>query len=376
MRLTWPVRCTAAATGSLPLTKPIGGSVGNGAVKYGRFKLLGIQPWQKCSLEVPHRKLVPQTVMFHGRSLGPRPLIILDHTTHDLADAVNAAEKYEPMLSELSWDYGAVYIPLQIKNADISTDLIEQSCRTVCAVMDALDVHWTHFLTYSYGALVGARMMKFRGYPHRIGTLVSLDTPLVARNILRNDEQRNDIAKAEQDVNVPERDLSFAKETLNTSLEETLPCPHSADDALYRDYLFDSSKLFSRGGLVRSDERYVSVRHLAEVRHPLQIIVPSANALSDAAAHSEVFAIRRPSVVKSCQRHGDLFTEGAAKEVANVLGTWLRRFEPDWFIAKRYEQSAEEMQKLMTRPAQSNMQPSTKIDGEPRKKREKKKSQG
>ncbi|KAG8341314.1 hypothetical protein TRVL_07858 [Trypanosoma vivax] len=337
------------------------------------FAPLNFQSWQTRCLGTIRSKWLPQSLMYHGAYLGPRPLLILDHTTRGQSHVAEAVKKYEPMLSQLEWDYGAVYIPLSTDCMASVKDLIHHSCLQICAVMDALDIRWTHFLAYSYGALVAARMASSEEFPHRIGTLISVDTPLVTRELVRNTEQREEIAKAEVDVNVPEGELSFAKQALLSSLEGPLPCPSEADQVLYRDYLFDSAKTFNANGLVRCDERYVSVRHLVDIRHPIQLIVPAEGALTDVGIHSECLGLRRPSVIKSCRKHSDLFSELAATEVASVLGAWVRRFEPDMFLAKRYEQAAREMEQLM---ATSTLSPtaSASVSGrEERKKKEKKK---
>ncbi|KAH9599359.1 hypothetical protein LSM04_007571 [Trypanosoma melophagium] len=339
------------------------------------FAPLRIQKWQTHCLSASQKEIFPQFLLYHGAQLGPRPLIILDHTTTDTEDAMKAVKKYEPLLSQLSWDYGAVYVPLQVKYNDTPHDLLNYSCQQISAVMDVLDVRWTHFLTYSYGCLVAARMAASVEYPHRIGTLTSLDTPLVTRELLVNMERREEIAKAEGDVNVPETELAFAKETLLSSLESPLPCPAAAaDKAVYEECLFHPASIFHSGGLIRKESRYVPVKHLAEMRHPMQLIVPAANSITDTAVHKEFFGLRRPVVVKGCQRHEELFASESAKELAAALDTWLHRFELDAFIAKRYEQAAKEMSELMksstpgTTPTES-----VKGAGEPRKKKEKKK---
>ncbi|ORC87790.1 uncharacterized protein TM35_000201990 [Trypanosoma theileri] len=339
------------------------------------FLPLRIQTWQTHSLSASQKEILPQFLLYHGTHLGPRPLIILDHTTKDTEDAMKAVKKYEPLLSQLSWDYGAVYIPLQVKYDDAPQDLLNYSCQQISAVMDAIDVRWTHFLTYSYGCLVAARMAASLEYPHRIGTLTSLDTPLITRELVLNMERREEIAKAERDVNVPEADLAFAKHTLLSSLESPLPCPATvADKALYEEYLFHPASIFHADGLIRRESRYVPVKHLADMRHPMQLVVPAANSVSDAGVHKEFFGLRRPVVVKGCQKHEDLFGNESAKELAAAMDTWLHRFEPDAFIAKRYEQAAKEMAELMKSSTPGTTQTETvKGAGEPRKKKEKKK---
>ncbi|KAF5225393.1 hypothetical protein ECC02_001571 [Trypanosoma cruzi] len=337
------------------------------------FTSLRIQPWQRNCLGASREQMLPPSLLYHGTHLGPRPLIILDHTTKNTAEAALAAKKYEAVLSQLSWEYGAVYIPLHVDFPYTTNGLIEQTCQQVCAVMDALDVHWTHFLTYSYGCLVAAYMAASEGFPHRIGTFISLDTPLVTRELLQNMEQREEIAKAERDVNVPEANLSFAKHNLISSLEEPFPCPAEADKSLYHDYLFNPAEIFQSDGLVRCEERYVPVKHLADVRHPMQLVVPSANALADVTVHKEFFGLRRPVVLKGCQRHEEIFRDESAKEIAKVLETWLQRFEPDAYIAKRYEQAAAEMSQLMMSSAPANTQADSAEGGDQRKKKKEKK---
>lgn len=335
------------------------------------FASLRIQPWQICSIERSRDQLLPQSLFYHGARLGPRPLIILDHTTRDAAEAALAAKKYETLLFQLAWVYGAVYIPLHVDLLNTAKDWLEHSCQQVCAVMDALDVRWTHFLTYSYGCLVAARLAASEEFPHRIGTFTSLDTPLVTRELLRNMEWREEIAKAENDVNVPEADLEFAKHGLLSALEEPLPCPAEADKELYNDYLFHPASIFCSNGLVRREGRYVPVKHLADIRHPMQLVVPAANALVDVAVHKEFFRLRRPVVLKGCQRHEELFLEEGAKELAGFLETWMQRFEPDVYIAKRYEQAAKEMSQMMAANQTTNLTGSTE-GGEQRKKKKEK----
>ncbi|RNF00397.1 hypothetical protein TraAM80_07744 [Trypanosoma rangeli] len=367
----------AAASAPPPLMKEAGNVAGVAAAaeKPRRaFAPLRIHPWQRGCLEASRDQLLPQTLLYHGTHLGPRPLIILDHTTKSPAEAAAAAQKYEAVLSQLSWEYGAVYIPLQVDYSETTKGLIEHTCQQVCAVMDVLDVRWTHFLTHSYGCLVAAYMAASEAFPHRIGTFISLDTPLVTRALVQNMQQREEIAKAERNVNVPEADLSFAKHSLLSSLEGPLPCPAESDTGLYNDYLFNPAGIFHADGLVRCEERYVPVKHLAEVRHPMQLVVPAGNTVADVAVHKEFFGLRRPVVLKGCQCHEELFHDEGAKELAKVLETWLQRFEPDAYLAKRYEQAAREMSQLMM----SSVPASVKADGaegggEQRKKKKEKK---
>lgn len=420
-------------------------------------------------------RLPPTALLYHGSKLGPRPLIILDHSLpppppggvqggaagqaearegdaraaavaalHAIQpsdSATKAARKYEAILSHLNWAHGAVYIPIHVDvpssggntTASAARDgkgffseaeesLLEVSCRQVAAVLDALDVTWAHFLTYSYGTLVAARMAASRGFPHRVGSFIALDTPLVTRAQVQNVAAREELAAATEDVNVPLHELEFAKEALREGREGPLPCPVAElaraapsydvslaknDADLYEQYLFHPEHIFEQGGLRCNESRYTPVRALAEVQHPLQLVVPAASPLTDVFTHKEFFGLRRPAVIKAARSHAGLFgyavAEGstnsteakatagehgkagdgkkkkesggtrsgadkgrgnaaeaskdvpnvadspadAAKEVADVIGAWLNRFEQDVVIKRRYEQAAKEMAQLM-----------------------------
>ncbi|CCW63944.1 unnamed protein product [Phytomonas sp. EM1] len=326
------------------------------------FNVLKLFDWQTHCTQ-GDRALLPPALLYHGGALGPRPLLILDHSlpfsnmdgsdvhtdglSNTQLDAIqSAAAKYTSMISQLVWEYGAVYIPLVV-NPD-GGDVIGRSCRQVCAVMDALDIRWSHFLTYSYGTLVAGRLAASQEYPHRIGSFLSLDTPLVTDSMVRNAKRRDEIAKAEKDVNVPADMLSFARDELLGALEEVLSCPApKADGELYKRYLFNPKQIYEKGGLIRKEERYVSLRHLAGIHHPWQLMVPAGQPLSDVPVHKEFFRLRRPAVIKSAASHKELFSDCAATEIAEVLTSWMNRFEPDMMIRRRYEQAAREMSALV-----------------------------
>ncbi|KAG5482174.1 hypothetical protein CUR178_06033 [Leishmania enriettii] len=339
------------------------------------WRTMTFKSWQLRTVEdAGDRSSMPTTVLYHGDQLGPRPLVILDHSVarsgHSgttIVDAyLEAAKKYEAMLSSLAWDYGAVYVPLPVSIGEVN--VMEQSCRHVCAVLDALDVQWSHVLAHSYGALVAARMVASTAYPHRIGSLVLLDTPLVTEQLVRNTKQREEIAKAREDVNVPPAELSFAIESLRSALETTLPYPAEADKSLYENHLFSSDSLFREKGLVRDEHRYVPVRHLAQVHHPLQLLVPVKQPITDVEVHKEFFGIRRPAAIKTADNHEEMFSAKCADEVADVVRTWMQRFEPDVVMKRRFEKAAKEMTQLMS----SNAPLGEKSGGVAEKKRDRK----
>ncbi|KPI86404.1 hypothetical protein ABL78_4520 [Leptomonas seymouri] len=344
------------------------------------WRTFTFKAWQLHTVEdAEARATMPKTVLYHGEELGPRPLIILDHSVaaSEKASAVTdacleASKKFEAMVSSLAWDYGAVYIPLPVSIGEENT--MEKSCRQVCAVLDALNVQWSHVLSHSYGALVAARMAASTAHPHRVGSLLLLDTPLVTEHLVRNTRQRREIAQAREDVNVPSAELSFAIESLKEDLETTLPYPDATDKDLYEKYLFCAKDIFREEGLVRDEHRYVPVRHLAQIHHPLQLLVPAKEPVADAAIHKEFFALRRPAVIKGAEHHSDLFSTKCAGEIADVVRAWMQRYEQDVVLKRRFEQAAKEMGTLMGGAAPSE---STGGVGEKKveKKKEKKKRQ-
>ncbi|KPA76163.1 putative mitochondrial hypothetical protein [Leptomonas pyrrhocoris] len=359
-----------------PPTKRAGGKTGPPKTPWRTFTF---KSWQLHTVEdAEARATMPKTVLYHGEQLGPRPLIILDHSVpasqpaSAVTDAcLEASKKFEWMASSLLWDHGVVYVPLPVSLGEANT--MEQSCRHVCAVLDALNVQWSHVLSHSYGALVAARMAASTAYPHRIGSLLLLDTPLVTGQLVRNARQREEIAQAKADVNVPPAELSFAVESLKGDAEATLPYPAAADADLYENYLFCPKDILREEGLVRDERRYVPVRHLAQIHHPLQLLVPAKEPVTDVAVHKDFFALRRPAVVKRAENHEELFSEKCAGEVADVVRAWMQRFEPDFVLKRRFEQAAKELGQLMV-----SATPSEKADGagekKPEKKKEKKKS--
>lgn len=240
----------------------------------------------------------PASVYVFGKHIGPRPLVILDRS-QPVTDVVKRNDtegekepvgmrKYEPLLRQLQWEHGAIYVPLPVPSSFIlsspgvdgvsleangmegdkvnaveveaTMDLIGASCERVRMVLDMFDIRWTHFLTYSYGALVAARMaaspispsstsfplcpFASESYAHRVGTILLLDTPLVTSAFVDNFHRRRELYLAALDVNIPLSDLKSAKKTICAHLEDPLPTPCVADKALYEQYLFEPSFTF------------------------------------------------------------------------------------------------------------------------------------
>lgn len=265
----------------------------------------------------------PSHVYVFGTKIGPRPLVILDQSqpVEDVRGWEEALEeekllptgmqKYEPLLSQLQWEHGVIYIPLPVPSHLLSSipreerenkeelkkqeqeeeeekkkdnqsengnvekgewkatgkmveeDIIGASCERVRMTMDMLGIRWTHFLGYSFGALVAARMAASpilptstpfplstfaaapsSTYAHRIGTILLLDTPLVTNDLLDNIHRRRVLYFGALDFNLPPRVLEAMKEMVYENLEPPLPTPCLADRALYKEYLFDPKYTF------------------------------------------------------------------------------------------------------------------------------------
>lgn len=311
------------------------------------FKPLAIHAWQRASLNVPLARknpTIPEPLQFHGSAIGPRPLIVLGGSvTAETAGA--SASKFSAMLSQLEWPHGAIHIP--IKNSG-SLQLLQDSCDEIVNVLDALGVGWTHFLTHSVGSLVAAKM-TFR-YPTRIGTMILLDTPIVEKQWIANAATREEIRKARDDVNVPVNMLDFSIQNLKQNLEPQLKHTDAADEEIYSKNLFDSHHLFgSSGGVTRCDHRYLTPLELQSIKHPVQIVTPSAGALCDNNVHKDFFNLRRLQPIKSASNHEALFgsSNGTAEEIGGLLEQWLQRFEPDVVLGKRYEGAAKDMRTRM-----------------------------
>lgn len=240
----------------------------------------------------------PPSVYVFGMQIGPRPLMILDQSQpvtramqrNEMEEEQEPAglRKYEPLLRELQWKHGVVYVPLPVPASfvtsspgadgfsldeskreedrgkgveeEVPMDLIGASCERVRMVLDMLDIRWTHFLTYSYGALVAARMaaspispssspfplspFASHSYAHRVGTILLLDTPLVTNELVDSFHRRRELYLGALDVNIPLSDLKVAKKMIVDHLEDPLPTPCAADKALYEQYLFEPSFTF------------------------------------------------------------------------------------------------------------------------------------
>ena len=301
--------------------------------------------------------------MFHvlGATLGPRPLLVLNTAQPPpphpaTAPSGSPLEKWLPSLTHLNWRYGCISIPFFFNAAaeQPPRDWLDLQCEHVLSLLDTLSVRWTHCIGHGSGALVAARLASKA--PDRIGSILSMDSPLLSKSWMKNEKIREEIALAEPDVNVPTTLLEMQLEELATNCETPLECVSDSDTAeiaVVKDYLFSDGFIFRnrnesiggsfRKGYSRDDSRYLSCRDVAAIRHPFSILYPAQGVIADVTLHKDVFNIRRVQPIKSAKTHSELFAAGtAAEEVGTTVNQWLTRFEPDVVIHRRIEQGIKE----------------------------------
>lgn len=357
---------------------------------HSSFRLLPTPSWQLKSAaawESSRRgagsgKMVelPRGISFHGKRLGPRPILVIGGAVPTVGAAADQAERFSHMLSQAAWEHGAIHVPIIATSATAMPTLLTEVSDQIVTLLDMLSIGWTHTLCHSLGALVAAKMSLL--HPTRAGTLLVLDSQIVEKQWIANDKARDEIAKAQNDVNVPEAMLAFRIEELRQHVEPTITPSdvQSGDAAIFNDVLFSSSHLFGQsGGLVRHDASYLSIDELNTLRHPIQLIVPSANGVCDVPTHKDFFNLRRVQPIKSCSAHAELFApsggSGAAEEVGAVVEQWVQRYEPDTIMLRRYEAAAKEMKQRMGTGDAPSGAPAAKSaeDGGDKKKEKRKK---
>lgn len=335
------------------------------------FRVMPLHEWQRRGSA---DKLPSHPLLFHGATLGPRPLVVLGGNV--TSDPTQSAVRFSPMLSQLQWSHGALYVSFDFETS--SSDALGKAADSVVRVLDSLGIGWTHVVGHSAGALLAAKM-AFR-FPTRVGTIISLDSPLVQDKWIENQKVREELRKASEDVNVPQPLMDFTKHSLEENVEPPLTYTDPADQALFDEYLFSTKNLFgSSRGQVRDDSRYLSILQLQCLKHPLQFVTPAQGSKLDVDTHKSFFGIRRLQPIKAAASHDALFsTEGtASEEVAQQLEQWIQRFEPDVMYSRRFEQAAKDMRSRMdsasAAPAAAAAEKSTQQFPPGKKKEQKKK---
>lgn len=330
------------------------------------FRELPVHPWQCAAANRNYSPLLNSDrppYRFHGRLLGPHPFIALG------SSAVAGEEVFSPFLSALNYSHGALSLSiLSSRYCDATEDFLSCQCHEVARMMDTFNCGWGHFIGYSVGALVAAKMAWL--YPEKIGTMIIVDTPLFNSEWGVNSATRKILQKAVVDSNVSHHSssqLAFMLSELRSSIEPPPPCPCEADAEIYSSQIFPSQV----NVLQRDDSRYLSFDHIAAIRHPAMLLSPSSGSLADGPLHAEHLNMRRATIVKCAASHRDLVvpSEDVATEVAKHLGSWINNYDIDVMMQRKYEQAAKEMQSLLSGASAGPNNSETKKEKKKKKKR-------
>ncbi|CUG86496.1 Hypothetical protein, putative [Bodo saltans] len=386
---------TSAAPATPVAPPPTSGTSSRKAPKaHVSFRPLPLQSWQKTAAlwstaGAPGNSNaveLPQGVSLLGETLGPRPIIVLGSAVATLEAAAQQAESFSHSLSQAAWEHGAIHVPIIATGATALPTLLRDVAQQVVKLLDVLGIGWMHTLGHSLGALVAAKMAL--DFPTRAGTLMLLDSQLLDKQWIANHKSRDEIRKAQDDVNVPESMLDFRITQLREGLEGPLKTGEAQqhDAAIFADVLFSNSRLFgASNGMTRCDASYLSIDELRILRHPLQLIVPAPNGVCDVNTHKDFFNLRRIQPIKSAQSHAALFTPssgtsaGIAEEVGSMIEQWVQRYEPDTIMARRYETAVKDMNSKMgstTGGTPSGAAASAEAEGGKKSKKDKKEKKG
>lgn len=329
------------------------------------WRLLPFHPWQRNLPPTEQQATVASPeVYFLGATLGTCPLVVLGNAGPEATGVADHAA----WLAHAGIRHGAVSINLPTAAAfeaqlaalkadpskapaDEDLSYLTQQCHAVARALDLLGVGWVHVVGHSVGALVAAKMAWL--YPEKIGTITLLDTPLLTKQQVRNEERRADLIRASLDVNTPAQLLHDAKMTLRKEREPILPAPpmtsagagavtqNSID--IYARHIFPEAQLFADGGVYRDDSPFfLSAAHIEQIRVPVQLISPKANALADASLHKAKLNLRKHQVIAAAESHAAIFADGkngGAGEVGAAVAQWFDRFDMDAMMKRKWEQS-------------------------------------
>jgi pimeloyl-ACP methyl ester carboxylesterase len=225
-------------------------------------------------------------------------------------------------------------------------------CDAIAATLDYHHIPWAHFLCYSSGALLAMRMALM--YPHKVGSIMIIDSPVVTAKMLSNSARRAELACAQLDVNI-DRDLisSIAESVTAEPRDGPFPEPYSknpdvlnlegkpcAHQAMALNEKLFGAHTYSENGLVRSIDGYThDIKDILLVRHPMWAVGPAGFAgAMDIDCHSNELNLRRKLAVKEAPDHSSLFTVPAAHDaVGKAMTQWVARWEMDDIIAKKLQ---------------------------------------
>lgn len=323
------------------------------------WRRLPMHAWQLQISPTEQQPGAEPELYFHGTMLGPCPLMVLGGA----GDGGAALVDHAAWLSHCGCRHGALSVPMPTSAAFIAArrtcdgdidDLpgdgsyVNAQCHAVARAMDVLGLSWTHFVAHSVGALVAAKMAWL--YPEKVGTIALLDTPLLTKELCRNEELRAELVAAMVDVNTPAHLIRARQVELQRGLEPLLPRGTVADAALNKlsdevaaNHVFPAAKVFADGGVLRDDvPRFLSAAHIEQIRVPVLLLSPKANPVADANVHKQRLNLRKHQVVAAADGHAALFADGkggGAAEVGAAIAQWYDRYDMDAMMRRRWEQS-------------------------------------
>jgi pimeloyl-ACP methyl ester carboxylesterase len=340
-------------------------------------------------------------VVVFGNRLGPHPLLVFPPFAADAKGTAEALRPLEPMLRALDHPDGALAVPYHGAGsaedaakavraaraahkqavaaarakvspantlaclphphgpADYEADgLLAGYAHNVAALMHCLGVSWTTALGYSLGGLAAAKTASL--YPRIVGSLVLLDTPLLAATDAQTHALRNAIYEARYDINTPRADIDAAvakHAELVAQPAATLSVPVAADAPVY-EAIFDPAEAFSADKTSRDLGAFLSYDHLRALRHPVMSVYPNkpdftkgagATSAKEADALRDTVALRKALHVKAAAQHADLLGAAAA-ETAGGIKQWINRFDMDTAMARKYGQARDRVNATLNPP--------------------------
>ena len=319
-------------------------------------------------------------VHFFGAKCGPQPILLLPPCT-------GALGTFAPLLRATSHAHGAVTVPYgdvdqlrasmsdaverrralarQLRgdcsssanvvtvtqpaiDASVGDGFLTEYCHTVVDAMDRLGVSWVTCVAQAFGALAAAKLATL--FPERVGSIFLLNTPLVSDETAAYAKQLRVLRAAAADVNVPEAMFRYALD------EELVPPPAAslgmgADEAVAAAALGPPTKALAEGDV----NAWMTHAQQALLRHPLCLTAPadvSKDALaSTTAVHEAWFNVRRVAKLKAASAGFDVADDKIAAELANHLAGWIKRFDADDIVARRWSQAKQSMIKMLPPPA-------------------------
>jgi pimeloyl-ACP methyl ester carboxylesterase len=385
----------AASTGQGPAAAAVKG-----------WSLVEPYKWRSVVSDAPKaQEYVRSGTYFYGDRLGRRPLVVLPGIlsgSPTIPTTATVKTVLDPFLAKANLSHGALMVPHSLTTPTpdptraVPTldpkgqNYFTSQCDAIAAVLDYHHISWAHFLCYSSGALLAMRMALM--YPHKVGSIMLIDSPVITAKMLSNSARRAELACAQLDVNI-DRDLisSLAESVTADPRDGPFPEPYSKNSEVLdlagkpcvnhattlNDKLF-GAHTYSANGLHRSIDGYThDVKDLLLVRHPMWAVGPAGFAgAMDIDCHSNELNLRRKLAVKEAPDHASLFTVPAALDaVGKAMTQWISRWEMDDIIAKKLQNAKRDALPSVAQQQQASGEGAAKPEGkkgEGKKKKDKK----